>query len=68
MAQKSMACIKLACSVICNMIKVLSEILMNILTARYKPFGFSLLLSFLAMLFYLYAYEPISAGRDWKNA
>ena len=49
-------------------IKVLSEILMKILTARYKPFGFSLLLSFLAMLFYLYAYEPISAGRDWKNA
>ena len=50
------------------MIKVLSKILMNILTALYKPFGFSLLLSFLAMLFYLYAYEPISAGRDWKNA
>jgi len=46
------------------MIKVLSKILMNILTACYKPFGFSLLLSSLAMLFYLYAYEPTAAGRD----
>ena len=49
-------------------IKVFSKIITNILTALYEPFGFSLLLSFLAMLFYLYAYEPTSAGRDWKNA
>ena len=40
----------------------------NILTALYEPFGFSLLLSFLAMFFYLYAYEPTAAGRGWKNA
>ena len=37
-------------------IKVLAKILTNILTALYEPFGFSLLLSFLAMFFYLYAY------------
>ncbi len=30
-------------------IKVLAKILTNILTALYEPFGFSLLLSFLAM-------------------
>lgn len=48
-------------------IKVFSKIITNILTALYEPFGFSLLLFFLAMLFYLYAYEPISAGRDWKK-
>lgn len=48
-------------------IKVFSKIITNILTALYEPFGFSLLLFFLAMLFYLYAYEPISAGRNWKK-
>lgn len=49
-------------------IKVFSKILTNILTALYEPFGFSLLLSFLAMFFYLYAYEPTEAGKGWKNA
>lgn len=49
-------------------IKVLAKILTNILTALYEPFGFSLLLSFLAMFFYLYAYEPIHAGKEWKSA
>ena len=49
-------------------IKVLAKILTNILTALYEPFGFSLLLSFLAMFFYLYAFEPIHAGKGWKNA
>ena len=39
-------------------IDLLGKILTNILTALYEPFGFSLLLSFLAMFFYLYAYEP----------
>lgn len=34
----------------------------------HEPFGFSLLLSFLAMFFYLYAYEPIHAGKGWKSA
>lgn len=51
-----------------EVIKVLTKILTNILTALYEPFGFSLLLSFLAMFFYLYAYEPTAAGRGWKNA
>ena len=49
-------------------IDLLGKILKNILTALYEPFGFSLLLSFLTMFFYLYAYEPTAAGRGWKNA
>ena len=49
-------------------IKVLAKILTNILTALYEPFGFSLLLSFLAMFFYLYAYESEEAGKGWKSA
>ena len=50
------------------MIDLLGKILTNILTALYEPFGFSLLLSFLTMFFYLYAYESSSAGKGWKNA
>ena len=49
-------------------IDLLGKILTNILTAIYEPFGFSLLLSFLAMFFYLYAYEPIHDGEGWKSA
>ena len=49
-------------------IKVFYKILTNILTALYQPFGFSILLSFLAMFFYLYAYEPQNAGKGWKSA
>ena len=49
-------------------IDLLGKIFTNILTALYEPFGFSLLLSFLVMFFYLYAYEPAAAGRGWKNA
>ena len=49
-------------------IDLLGKILTNILTALYEPFGFSLLLSFFAMFFYLYAYEPIHAGKWWKSA
>ena len=49
-------------------IDLLGKILTNILTALYESFGFSLLLSFLAMFFYLYAYEPTHAGKGWKNA
>ena len=49
-----------------NVLEVLAKILRNILTALYEPFGFSLLLSFLAMFFYLY--EPIHAGKGWKSA
>ena len=51
-----------------NVIEVLAKILRNILTALYEPFGFSLLLSFLSMFFYLYAYEPQEAGKGWKSA
>ena len=49
-------------------IDLLGKIIANILTALYEPFGFSLLLSFLAMFFYLYAYEPTAAGKGWKKA
>ena len=49
-------------------IELLRKILTNILTALYEPFGFSLFLSFLAMFFYLYAYESIGAGKGWKIA
>ena len=49
-------------------IDLLGKILTNILTALYEPFGFSLFLSFLAMFFYLYAYESIGAGKGWKIA
>ena len=49
-------------------IDLFGKILTNTLTALYEPFGFSLLLSFLAMFFYLYAYEPTAAGKGWKNA
>ena len=49
-------------------IDLLGKILTNILTALYEPFGFSLLLSFLAMFFYLCAYEPIAAGYKALNA
>ena len=49
-------------------IDLLGKIFTNILTALYEPFGFSLLLSFLVMFFYLYAYEPAATGRGWKNA
>lgn len=49
-------------------IEIANKILTNILTALYEPFGFSLLLSFIAMFFYLYAYEPTQAGKGWKSA
>ena len=51
-----------------GIVSLLGKILTNILTALYEPFGFSLLLSFLAMFFYLYAYETQEAGKGWKNA
>lgn len=49
-------------------IDLLGKIITNILTALYEPFGFSLLLSFFAMFFYLYAYHPTEAGKGWKSA
>ena len=51
-----------------GIVSLLGKIITNILTALYEPFGFSLLLSFFAMFFYLYAYEPSAAGKGWKNA
>lgn len=50
------------------MINLLTKILTNILTALYQPFGFSLLLSFLVLFFYLYAYHPTNAGKGWKSS
>ena len=49
-------------------IEILSKILINILTAFYESFGFSILLSFLAMFFYLYACVPVDAGKGWKSS
>ena len=49
-------------------IEILSKILINILTVFYESFGFSILLSFLAMFFYLYACVPVNAGKGWKGA
>ena len=49
-------------------IKVLETILTNVLIALYQPFGFSILLTFCAMFFYLYAYNPANAGKGWKSA
>ena len=49
-------------------IEILSKILINILTAFYESFGFSILLSFLAMFFYLYACVPVDTGKGWKSA
>ena len=47
---------------------ITKKILTNILAALYKPFGFSCLLSFFALFFYLYAYYPSEAGKGWKAA
>lgn len=49
-------------------IDLLGKILTNILTALYDSFGFSILLSFLVIFFYLYAYEAQEAGKGWKIA
>lgn len=49
-------------------IDLLGKILTNILTALYESFGFSILLSFLVIFFYLYAYETQEAGKGWKIA
>ena len=51
-----------------EVIKILNNIITNVLTALYRPCGFSLLLSFFSMFFYLYAYRPINVGKGWKAA
>lgn len=50
------------------MIELFGKIITNILTALYQSSGFAILLSFLVMFFYLYAYEPANAGKGWKSA
>ena len=47
---------------------ILKKIITNVLTAIYEPFGFALLLAFFALFFYLYAYQPVNAGKGWKAA
>lgn len=51
-----------------SLIKVLFQIIANVLTALYQPFGFSLILSIFILFFYLYAYNPFNAGKGWKAA
>lgn len=46
-----------------ELIDILGKILTNILTAFYEPFGFSILLSFFAMYFWLFVYESSAAGK-----
>ena len=48
--------------------EILNNIITNVLMALYQPFGFALLLAFFALLFYLYAYRPVDAGKGWKSA
>lgn len=48
--------------------EIIAQIITNVLTAFYQPFGFSVVLSVMAMFFYLFAYEPIGAGKGWKEA
>ena len=45
---------------------ITKKILTNILAALYKPFGFSCLLSFFALFFYLYAYYPYDTKCSWE--
>lgn len=51
-----------------ELINILGKIFTNILTALYEPFGFSILLSFFAMFFWLFAYDSEEAGKGWKCA
>lgn len=48
--------------------KIFAQILTNVLTAFYQPFGFSTMLSVLAIFFCLFAYVPDGAGKGWKAA
>lgn len=48
--------------------EIIAQIITNVLTAFYQPFGFSVVLSVMVMFFYLFAYEPIGAGKGWKEA
>ena len=48
--------------------EIVAQIITNVLTAFYQPFGFSVVLSAMVMFFYLFAYEPTGAGKGWKEA
>ena len=48
--------------------EIIAQIITNVLTAFYQPFGFSVVLSVMVMFFYLFAYEPIGEGKGWKEA
>ena len=48
--------------------EMIAQIITNVLTAFYLPFGFSVVLSVMVMFVYLFAYEPTGAGKGWKEA
>lgn len=48
--------------------EMIAQIITNVLTAFYQPFGFSVVLLAMVMFFYLFAYEPTGAGKGWKEA
>lgn len=50
------------------MIKLISSIVTDVLTALYQPFWFALLLSVFFMFFYLYSYDTKEAGNGWKKS
>lgn len=50
------------------LLEILKKVITNVLTAIYEPFGFALLLAFLAQFVYLYAYHPVNTGKGWKAA
>lgn len=46
--------------------EIIAQIITNVLTAFYQPFGFSVVLSVMVMFFYLFAYEP-GRGRGGRK-
>ena len=49
-------------------IKIVGDIIANVLTAQYQPFWFALLLSIMIMFFYMFCYKPTGSGRGCKKA
>lgn len=49
-------------------IKIVGDIIANVLTALYQPFWFALLLSIMIMFFYMFCYKPKGSGRGCKKA
>lgn len=50
------------------MVDIISAIIVNVLTALYQSFGFSILMSVLAMYFYLFASDKEAAGQGTKKS